>query len=56
MHHGVVALHMHQALVPQPVEQFVPVRGGKLSALRLEDRALFQVDCAADEAVPLFQE
>lgn len=30
--------------------------GGKLSALRLEDRALFQVDCAADEAVPLFQE
>ena len=30
--------------------------GGKLSALRLEDRALFQVDCAADEAVPLFKE
>ena len=30
--------------------------GGKLSALRLEDRALFQVDCATDEAVPLFKE
>ncbi len=30
--------------------------GGKLSTLRLEDRALFQVDCAADEAVPLFKE
>ncbi len=30
--------------------------GGKLSALRLEDRGLFQVDCAADEAVPLFKE
>ena len=30
--------------------------GDKLSALRLEDRALFQVDCAADEAVPLFKE
>jgi len=30
--------------------------GGKLSALRLEDRALFQVDCVADEAVPLFKE
>lgn len=27
--------------------------GGQLTALRLEDRALFQVPCAADEAVPL---
>lgn len=27
--------------------------GGKLSALRLEDRALFQVDCARGESVPL---
>lgn len=27
--------------------------GGELTALRLEDKAIFQVPCAADEAVPL---
>ncbi|NJA89593.1 symmetrical bis(5'-nucleosyl)-tetraphosphatase [Rhodocyclus tenuis] len=27
--------------------------GGRLTALRLEDRALFQVDCASGESVPL---
>lgn len=30
--------------------------GGQLTALRLEDRALFQVPCAPGEAVPLFKE
>jgi len=30
--------------------------GGKLSALRLEDRALFQVDCLSEESVPLVKE
>ncbi|GBG03773.1 Bis(5'-nucleosyl)-tetraphosphatase, symmetrical [Azospira sp. I13] len=30
--------------------------GGKLSAMRLEDHCLFQVDCASGEAVPLMKE